>query len=458
MRSVIRAALALGLGVALLATAHGTSTARPVTGLATSGWAADAVLSWNANAGDAARAACIAPTDNPLHESRMYAMTHVAIHDSLNAIDRRYRPYAYTAHAPADASPDAAVAAAARNVLVPVLGQLTDPFTQECIDAGVASVEADYAAAIAQIPDGVPKTRGIAVGEAAAAAIVALRADDGADTPLLVFDYPQGTEPGEYRFTPGQTFVFAPGWQDVTPFVLRDSSQYLPGPPYPIGSRKYAADFREVKALGGDDVTTPSARTPEQTEIAYFWLESSPLLWNRIARTVADDQHLNLWESARLFGLLNIALADGYVHTFDTYFHYDRWRPVTAIHEAATDGNRWTTADPTWAPLVGTPPVPEYDSGHSVQGGAAAAVLAGVLGTDRVSFAACSLLVPEGTCDDPEPVLRQFRSFSQAAGENADSRVYIGFHFRDAVETGTDQGRRIGTTAIAHYLQPVGAQ
>ena len=156
--------------------------------------------------------------------------------------------------------------------------------------------------------------------------------------------YPQGTRPGEYRFTPGTPFAFAPGWGDVTPFVLRESSQFRPGPPYAVTSNKYTADFVEVKRLGGDDITTPSARSAEQTEIALFWVESSPLQWNRIARTVSARTHLDLWEQARLFGLLNMALADGYIGSFDTKYHYNYWRPVTAIREAGSDGNPNTTA------------------------------------------------------------------------------------------------------------------
>ena len=175
----------------------------------------------------------------------------------------------------------------------------------------------------------------------------------------------------------------------MTPFVLEDSAQFRPGPPYSVTSRKYAADVNEVQALGGDGLTTPSVRTDEQTEIAYFWVESSPLAWNRIARTVARSQHVDLWEHARLFGLLNMALADGYIGSFDTKYDYNFWRPVTAIREAATDGNPRTIADPTWTPLVTTPPIPDYDSAHSVEGGAAAVVLARVLG-NRVSFRACS--------------------------------------------------------------------
>ena len=186
----------------------------------------DAVTAWNKNAGDAALAACIAPAGNPLHESRMYAMTHLAIHDALNAIDRRSAPYAFFGHASRRASTAAAVATAARDVLVSTISELPAPVPQACVDAGVASVEADYAAALDAIPDRPAKRNGVNVGARAAAAILALRADDGSDTALLDFAYPQGTEPGEYRFTPGTPFAFAPGWADVTPFVLQDGSQF----------------------------------------------------------------------------------------------------------------------------------------------------------------------------------------------------------------------------------------
>ena len=360
----------------------------------------DAVTAWNANAGDAALAACISPTDNPLHESRLYAMTHVAIHDALNAIESRSEPYAFDGHARKGASADAAVAAAARDVLVSLLPQI--PFPLECTSAGVASVEADYAAALSAIPNGRAKTRGLEVGRAAAATILALRDGDGSDTPLLDFDYPQGTEPGEYRFTPGFAFAFAPGWGDVTPFVLDDSSQFRPGPPYPVTGRRYAADLNEVKRLGGDGVTTPSARTAEQTEIARFWVESSPLQWNRIARTVSAPG-LDLWEQARLFGLLNMGLADGYVGSFETKYHYNYWRPVTAIQNADADGNRRTSGDPNWTPLVPTPPIPDYDSAHSVEGGVASQVLKRFFGTDHIGFETCSLTPARSTCNDSTP-------------------------------------------------------
>ncbi|MDP9145898.1 MAG: vanadium-dependent haloperoxidase, partial [Actinomycetota bacterium] len=379
MRLPTRTLLVMSIAALVLAPVVAPASARPAR--------VDAVTVWNATAGKAAVDACLAPTGNPLHESRLYAVMHVAIHDALNAIDRRSRPYAFKTGAKPGASPDAAVAAAARDVLVPLLEQLPAPFSVCVTDSDVVeSVDDAYAAALGAIPDGRAKRQGVALGQAAAAAILALRAGDGSDTPLFDTAYPQGTQPGEYRFTPGFDFAFAPGWADVTPFVLRDSSQFRPGPPYRVTGKKYAADFNEVKRLGGDDITTPSARTAEQTEIARFWVESSPQQWNRIARTVSAARGLDLWENARLFGLLNMALADGYIGSFDTKYHgYNYWRPVTAIQLAETDGNP-NSADPTWTPLVPTPPIPDYDSAHSVEGGAASQVLKRFFGTDHISF------------------------------------------------------------------------
>jgi hypothetical protein len=389
-------------------------------------------------------------------EARMYAMVQVAVHDALNGIDRRSRPYAVDLLIAPEASPEAAVAAAAREVLVPVLGSLTFFLPADCVNAGIASVEADYATALAAIPDGPAKTQGLALGQAAADAVLTLRAADGFDTPTVDPNYQEGTVPGEYRYTPGTPFAFAPHLgEDLTPFVLKDSSQFRPGPPYQLGGQKYAADVNEVQRLGGDDVTTPSARTDEQTEIALFWVESSPLAWNRIARTVSTAKGLDAWQNARLFGLLNMALIDGYIGTWDTKYHYRFWRPVTAIRLADIDGNPATTADPTWTPLVETPPIPDYDSGHAVEGGAAAKVLTRVFGTDTISFSNCSYTLPAGqTCADPAPTLRHFTSFSQAADENAVSRIYVGFHFRDAVEIGTRHGEKIADRTVNLHLRP----
>jgi hypothetical protein len=424
---------------------------------------ADAVTAWNANASRAVTGpGCFAPTNDPIHEARLYAVMHLAVHDALNAIDRRSRPYAFTTLRPLPgASPDAAVATASRDVIVALLRQLPT-FTQGCA-AGVASAEADYAAALAAIPDGPAKEQGVGLGRAAAAVMLAVRAGDGSDdtpaTPLADPSYPQGTRPGEWRFTPGFPFAFLPKFGDVTPFVLRSSTQFRPGPPDPVTGRKYAADFNEVKRLGGDGAPggTPSARTAEQTAIALFWVETSPLQWNRIARNVSAGRGLDLWENARLFGLLNLALADGYIGTFDTKYHYKYWRPVTAIRAGDADGNPKTNGDPTWTPLVPTPPIPDYDSGHSVEGGAGSQVLKRFFGTDRIGFTTCSLTAPPGsTCSDASPAVRSYASFSQAREENGASRILVGFHFRKAVEEGITHGRKIGDRAVDRFLQPVG--
>ena len=249
---------------------------------------ADAVVRWNENAAKAATAACLHISGNGLAESRMYAMVHAAVHDAVNTIDRRSRPYAFDAEATGPTSLNAAVAAAARDVLVAVIPTL--PESPECTANGIARRDALYAAALASIRNGPAKTNGIAVGQAAAAAIIALRVDDGSDAPWVDPNYPQGTEPGEWRFTPDfpcPPLAFAPNYGQVTPFVLKRSSQFRPPPPYRLGSRKYAADYNEIKLIGGDDITTPSARTADQTEIGLFWIESSPLAWNRLARAIS---------------------------------------------------------------------------------------------------------------------------------------------------------------------------
>ncbi len=406
---------------------------------------ADPVTDWNATATTASFAAGL---DNefgcvdPLHESRMLAMMHVAIHDALNAIDRRYQPYAYDGARAPGASPEAAVAAAARDVLVALFPQLPADIGPTPGPA-VALVEAAYAKALASIPNSPAKTQGIRIGQAAAAAILALRSGDGSDAPFLDFNYVAGTNPGDFQLIPDLPFAAAPLWGAVTPFVLRASSQYRPKAPYDVRSKKYAADFNEVKSLGRIDSTT---RTEEQKQIALFWVEGSPQGWNRIARTVSAQQGMDLWENARLFGLLNLASADAYIADFENKYFYEFWRPISAIRAADTDGNPDTAADPTWDSLVPTPPAPDYPSGHSGQGGAMSEVLARFF-ADGVDFSTTSTTQPG--------VTRSFTSFTQAAKENANSRIYIGFHFRHATVEGLKLGGKVGQVAFNHYLRPV---
>lgn len=391
---------------------------------------ADEVIKWN-------ETATVAGTvTNPIQQSRIFAMTHAAIHDALNAINRRYHPYALDIRVTSEASPEAAVAAAAHAVLV------------DQLPSQVTALNDAYSASLALIPDGPAKNTGVAVGEAAAAVMLALRIADGAAE--AQFTYTPGTNPGDYQITPpndNPPFVLLPGWGEVTPFALEDSSQFRPGPPYDLTSKKYAADFNEVKSLGAK---IGSSRTAEQTEIALFWRESSPLGWNRIARIVSAQQGLTLEENARLFALLNLALADGYIGSYETKYYYQFWRPITAIRLADTDGNSDTSPDPTWEPVFPTPPLPDHDSAHGVEGGAAAAVFKHFFGSDTMSFSTTST-----TSDPPNVVVRTFGSFSQAAEENGLSRILIGFHFRKAVTDGIKHGRKIGNWTFNHFLKPV---
>jgi hypothetical protein len=416
--------------------------------------AADEVTKWNAIAGNASFNSGLSGLSGiPPFESRLYAVTHAAIHDALNAIDRRYSPYVLNSLFIPKASPEAAVATAAHQVLVNQFNQL--------IAYGLAPqqavLDAAYVSSLAAIPAGPAKYAGILVGQAAAGAILSKRANDGWNQQIVQDSaYLQGTAPGEYRFTPPNNFAFLPNWGKLPPFVLFRADQYLPSPPYPVDSKRYTADYYEIKNLGGNGVTTPSARTPDQTQIAIFWFESSPLGWNRIARTVSASRGLGLWENARLFALLNFASADGYIGSFYTKYYYKYWRPITAIHLGDIDGNPDTVGDSTWTPLLETPAIPDYDSGHSVQGGAISEIMRLFFGTDNIAFTTCSTSMPAGsTCNDPSPVTRSYTSFSQAAAENGLSRILVGIHFRKAVTEGIEHGGEIAHHTFVHSLRPL---
>jgi hypothetical protein len=391
---------------------------------------ADAVIDWNVIATTNATAA----GKNAILQSRIYAMTHAAIHDALNAIDRRYKPYALDMDGNPDASPAAAVAAAAHDVLLHEL-----PTRQSVLDAA-------YAASLSAIPDGAAKTDGIAIGQQAAAAIIALRSLDGSST---IVPYTPGTGPGVWQPTPPAFLpALLPGWGGVTPFTLRSGSQFRPDPPelFDLTSQQYTRDFNEVKSIG--DVNS-STRTAEQSQIAMFWYEGSPNGWNRIARNVSAQQSLDLWQNARLFGLINFAMADGFIAGFDAKYAYNFWRPVTAIRAGDTDGNDQTLVDPTWSSFLVAPNIPDYPSTHSVLGAAAAEVFARFFDEDdEITFTT--------TSGNPFPgITRSFTSFSQAAQENADSRVYAGIHFRTTCTDGLRQGKKVGRFAFKHYLKPI---
>ena len=391
----------------------------------TAGARHNAVVDWNAVAGQA-----FLPTQgtNPLAQSRTYAIFHAAIHDAINAIHPRYQLYTAGLVADPAASLDAAVAAASHDVLVALV-----PEQQPLVDRA-------YSDALAAVPDGAAKTNGIAAGKASASATLARRRLDGIGRATEPRYVPKLTA-GDYQFTPPFDFALFPGWRSITPFAIDVAQHRLRGP-LPLSDSLYARDFNEVKAVGGAASTT---RTPEQTEIARFWYEDSPLGWNRLATTVVRNVGLDLWDSARVLALMNFAMADGFIAGFDAKYQYRFWRPITAIHDAARDRNPFTKADPAWEPLLTTPPVPDYPSTHTVLGAAAAEVLIYAFG-DEVPYSATSVTLPG--------VTRQFKGFSQAARENGHSRIYAGIHFRRAVEDGYKQGKRIGR-AVVMLLPPV---
>jgi PAP2 superfamily len=412
--------------------------------------AADEVLDWSVTGFDAA----VAGGQNNIVLSRTMAMLHLAIHDALNAIDRRYEPYLYQATAEASAAPAAAIAAAARDVLV---GVIPTWGKAEQRAKALAIVDTAYNAALAKVPAGLPKDQGIALGQAAAAAMLAARKADGSSVPP---QYTPGTAAGQWRPHPnpvppnppipdpalaaGNWPAMLPQWGQVAPFTMATPWQFrLPGPPA-LASTAYARDYEEVKRMGGKNST---ARTVEQSETARYWYEGSPQGWSRIARVVAAQRGLDQWDNARLLALVNAVIADGFIAGADTRYLHNFWRPVTAIRAGDTDGNEATVADPAWETFLNTPPLPDYPSTHSVAGGAAATVLTRFFGSHQVAFTMTSGPPFAG-------ITRSFRSFSQAAQENADSRVYAGIHFRSACQDGIKLGKQIGHRAVAEYLQP----
>jgi hypothetical protein len=376
----------------------------------------NAVTHWNAVATDAFTPA---QGTNPMAHSRSLAILHAAIHDAVNAIDRRFESYLPGLAGAPGASVDAAVAAAARDVLV------------AHVPEQVAMLEAAYVRSLAGIPDGEAKIAGIAVGQASAAANMLRRQGDGFEEAIQPVYIPRSGR-GEYQFTPPFNFAAQPSWGRVKPFVI-DLREHAVDGPDSLSSIQYARDLEYVKAIGG---INSRIRTADQSEIAQFWYEDSTLGWNRIANTAVRQQRLDNWSAARAFALVNFAMADGFIAGFEAKYRFRFWRPETAIREES---------DPAWKPFLVSPPVPDYPSTHTILGWAASEVLIEVL-SDRVRYDADSLTLPG--------VTRHYKGFSAAAEENGLSRLYAGIHFRLAVKDGRRQGRSVGRS-VAEALAPV---
>jgi PAP2 superfamily len=410
----------------------------------------DAVMAGNAQA--VAAAPSLVPPGAPLApfvEARLYAIANVAMHDALNAIDPEYERYADTGPVDRDANRTIAVLKAARDAIV------------GAAPGAAVSTGAWYTSAIAPLAGASGFADGVAIGARAAAAILARRAADGT-AGGGVAPYTPGAAIGDYQFTfpfntPGFDFFGTGGFADgsvwgttVTPFAVRSTSQFRAPRPYlaannaaAVRTHWYARDFDEVKRLGCDGC---SSRTAQQTEIATFWAESSPAGWNRIARTIAEQERLNAHERARLFALLQIGEFDVYATNLESKYHYNFWRPVTAVERAGADGNTRTTPVAGWQVLVfPTPPVPDYPSAHAAAGGAAAAIIESVVDGRIRPFSTTSASLPGAE--------RRFGSLFEAARENADSRVFIGYHFRHATDVGLLQGVAVGAYVVRTSLR-----
>jgi MYXO-CTERM domain-containing protein len=387
---------------------------------------ADVITDWNIIAIDAARVFA-----NPNPSTRAIAIGHLAAYDAVNAITHsgeKYLPGELAVTLPASAN--AAAIQAFHDALV-----FAVPAKQSDLDKALKNALADLA-------DGAAKTNGIAVGKAAAAALVAARTNDGAETPQ---PYLGEDALGKWRPTPaGNLAANTPEWATLKPFALTSPTQFDPGPPPALSSGRYATDLLETKLYGAK---TGSTRTAEQTTIAQFWAQQTQLPVFQLARTFSKSHTLTLDENARFFGQLSLALADARIAVWSAKYEYGLWRPVTSINSPLDDGNPDTTPDPEgdWLPLLETPNHPEYVSGHSATGAAGAAVLAAWFG-DENSFAVTSETLVGAA------YTRSFTRFSDAAQENANSRIYGGIHYRFSNEAGLALGKKVAGYVLTHTL------
>ena len=382
----------------------------------------NAVVHWN----EIALNTIIAdPTRSTPSASSLYvAIVQASVYDAVMAIEGTHEPYAFDGNAPG-ASVDAAVATAAYDVLVHYFG------TQQTLTDA-------YAQSLAAVPDGESKEDGVEVGHQAAAAIISLRANDGRDA--IVAPPPDGDEPGEWVRT-GSGNVVTPYVAQVTPFLAKSPDQFRPKGPNKLSSRRYAVQFERTRLYGAK---TGSLRSPEQTEIALFWTENTVRQYNRALRDLARARGLSVGESALLFAMTSLTGADAMITCWNTKFHFLAWRPVTAIREADTDGNRWTTADPLWEPLSTTALHPEYVSGHACLTGAITQALREFLGTKNINFSITSTVT--GTT-------HFFATVDDLRKEVEDARVYGGDHWETGGTDGTSLGDKLAKFALHRYFR-----
>ena len=396
--------------------------------------AADAVADWNATA---VAAVTLGRPGGP--GAVDMALVQAAVHDAVQAIEGRFQPY-HVKISGAPGSPAAAVAAAAYGVLV------------GCYPAQASSLTTTYQSYLTS--NNLVNDPGLAVGKLVADTILPLRRVDPSPLPP---PFKGGTKPGEWR--PTESFIgtpplppsfapmLAPWLGSFKPFTLKSPTQYRAPKPPVLHSARYAQDYDEVKALGA---RFNSARTAEQTDLAYFYSGNFLAMLNLGLRDIAAQQGLNIGESARLLALANLANADAVITAWDSKLHYNFWRPITAIREGDNDTNAHTAGDSTWQPLINTPNYPDYTSGANNVTGATTRTLALFFGTDNMTFA-LKTAVPQAV-----QKTRTYTRFSDAAQDVVDVRIYEGIHFRAADEAARKQGRQVAKWVFKNFLRPIG--
>ena len=412
----------------------------------------------------------------PTRASRAMAIVHIAIFDSVNAVLGGYQSYTGIQPAKPPVSLDAAVAQAAHDTLVALYPSQASAF---------GSFLAEDLATVSNKNE---RANGVSLGQRAAAAILALRTNDGSQVPEPHFgaDYFPNQMPGYWRQDPISLIPIALGahWGECKTFVVQSASQFRVPPPPAMDSAEYLAAYNEAKAFGGDGVHTPSVRTPEQSFIGIFWaydgtpsLCAPPRLYNQITVHIADQMHLGTVDLARLLALANTAMADAGMSIWESKYYYDFWRPVTGIRESDPgtgptglgDGNASTTGDPTFTPMGApasnlsgpnfTPPFPSYPSGHGGFGGALFQTFRRFFGTDNIAFTLVSDEFNDVTKDNAGNVRpfmpRTFSNFSQAEEENGQSRIYLGIHWSFDKTQAIAQGRNVANYVFDHAFTPV---
>jgi hypothetical protein len=374
---------------------------------------------------DATAAAIAPPSAVGLREM---AIMHVAMFDAVNSVDRRYRPYLVQLPASDTTSKDAAATSAAAGVLI---GLHPDASAQ---------IQAASASALAAIPEGEAKADALALGKAVAEKILSVRSKDGANAPD---DYRPKTKPGVY--VPTAVVMVGSTWPRMTPFALTSPSQFRPPPPISLTSSEWAANYNEIKEFGGKN---SAKRSVQQTETARFWLAVGPPVYHQIPRQLVAANRMSVVESARFMALYSIALTDASIAVFDAKYHYEFWRPVTAIRNGDLNDNPATERDATWQPIDVTPMHPEYPCAHCIQSGAAAGVIEAVLGSQEIPEVTMTSTTAPG-------VTHRWTNTAAFTEEVANARVWAGIHYRFSTRVGMEMGRKIGNYVVETLMQPV---